>query len=122
MSGAPDRLTRINELLKREIADYLERDPYLKDGGGLVSITGVAIASNLHTAVVKVSVMGSDENRHAALSRLSARRGDIQKKIAKDVTLKFTPVLKFIMDENVERGDKVLELIREMEQDAEQDH
>ncbi len=117
--SAPDRLTRINELLKREIADYLERDAYLKDGCGLVSITGVSVASNLRTAVVRVSVLGSLEARRQAMERLHSSRADIQKRVARDVTLKFTPVLRFVLDENVELGDKVLGLIREMEKDAE---
>ena len=122
MSGAPDRLTRVNELLKREIAEYLERDAYLKDGCGLVSITGVSIASNLRTAEVRVSVLGSQEARWKAIDRLHASRVDIQKRVARDVKLKFTPVLRFTLDENVELGDKVLGMIREMEKDAEQDH
>ena len=119
---APDRLTRVNEILRREIADFLERDPYLKDGDGLVSVVGVSIACNLRTAVVKISVMGSAESKRSAMERLAARRVAIQKKISKDVTMKFTPVLKFVLDENIERGDNVLNIIRGMEHNAEQDH
>ncbi|MDD3117961.1 MAG: 30S ribosome-binding factor RbfA [Victivallales bacterium] len=122
MSGAPDRLTRVNELLKREIADYLERNPYIKDGGGLISVTGVNIGSNLRTATVKVSVLGSAEDQRSALSRLAACRSDIQKRVARDVTLKYTPVLKFVLDATIERGDNVLDIIREMEHDAEHNH
>lgn len=116
---APDRLTRVNELLKREIADYLERDSFLKDGAGLVSILGVSISCNLRTAVVSVSVLGSQEAKKAAMERLAVSRVNIQKRVARDVTLKFTPVLRFVLDENVEKGDKILGMIREMEKDAE---
>ena len=119
--GAPDRLTRVNEVLKREIADYLERDSALKDGDGLTSVTGVSVAPNLRRATVAISVMGSDDTKHAVLKYLRTNRSAIQKQVSKDVVLKYTPVLEFTLDDKTELGDKVLDIIREMEQDAGED-
>lgn len=113
-----DRLTRVNEVLKREIADLLERDYFIKDASALVSITGVRTAPNLRNAIVSVSIMGDDKARREAFELLRKHRAAIQHQLSKDVVLKYTPVLDFQIDDTIEKGDHVLELIREMEQDA----
>ena len=56
--GAVDRLTRINELLKREIAELLERNPCPGAGNMLVSVTTVHCSVDLRNATVYVSVFG----------------------------------------------------------------
>jgi len=117
--SAPDRLTRVNEMLKREIADYLERDPLLKEIAPLVSVTSVKTAPNLRNAIVSISVMGGgNKAKQEVLKHLKKHRSNIQHQMSKDVVLKYTPVLEFILDEKIEKGDRVLEIIREMEQDA----
>lgn len=121
MSSAPDRLTRVNEILKREIADYLERDPILKDGMALVSVTGVSVSPNLRKAEVRISAMGADSLKRDVIKHLRDNRSIIQKQVSKDVVLKYTPVLSFVLDDKIERGDRVLDIIRELEQDAGED-
>ncbi len=119
--SAPDRLTRVNEILKREIADYLERDPILKDGMALVSVTGVSVSSNLRNAEVRISAMGAESLKKDVIKHLRDNRSIIQKQVSKDVVLKYTPVLNFVLDDKIERGDRVLDIIRELEQDAGED-
>jgi len=116
MSAAPDRLVRVNELLKRVIADFLEKNVMLKDCGALTSVVEVTISSDLRTAQVRVSIMGTPEAKRTALALLHKVRPSIQRCIAKNIELKYTPVLHFKLDDNMEKGDRVLALIREMEE------
>lgn len=114
--SAPDRLTRVNELLKREIADLIEKEDF--GGSCLVSVTGVRSSCDLRNAHVGISVFGGgDDAKRKAIRILLKHRADIQRKIARDLTLKYTPVLKFELDSNIENGDKVLSIIEEMEKD-----
>ena len=112
--GAADRLTRINELLKREIAELLERNPCPGAGNMLVSVTTVHCSVDLRNATVYVSVFGGGEHAGAEVLRHLARfRSELQRRIARDLSFKHTPVLTFRLDDRMERGDRVLELLNE---------
>lgn len=114
------RMLRINELLKREIADLLERVDFHLDNC-LVSVSEVQTAPDLRHAKVHISVLGGDDIiQLKVLKFLRGNRGHLQKKIAHDITLKYTPVLEFTCDKRIEAGDKVLAILAEMEkEDAE---
>ena len=112
-----DRLVRVNELLKRVLADLLETLGYNEEQGKIISITRVDCASNLKTASVYVSILGAkDEEEEARIvRRLIERKSEIQSLMSKEVILKYTPVLHFVLDHSVADGDRVLDLLRHME-------
>jgi len=112
-----DRITRVNEILKREIADLLQRESFNEDGK-LISVTRVQCATTLKQADVFVSMFGvsGEAAERQVLDRLYRLRGEIQRRVAKHVILKYTPVLTFVVDRNVAEGDRVLELLRELEE------
>jgi ribosome-binding factor A len=106
------RTTRINELLKREVASLLYRE---MAGEGLdlarVTVTRAVISRDLRHARVSVSVRGTEEEARRAFRLLERHRPAIQHGIARDIALKYTPVLTFERDESIEEGDRVLHLI-----------
>ena len=114
-----DRLVRVNELLKRVLADLLETLGYNEEQGRLISITRVDCASNLKTAAVYVSILGAknEEEEARIVRRLIERKAEIQSLMSKEVILKYTPVLHFVLDHSVADGDRVLDLLRHMEDD-----
>ena len=119
--GKVDRLTRVNELLKREIADLLERGE-LCPPGMLLSVTEVNTSVDLRNASVGISVFGGDAKaREAALHELEARRSDIQHRIGRTLKFKHTPVLAFHRDDRMERGDRVLEILNAAEAASQED-
>ena len=112
-----DRLVRVNELLKRVLADLLETLGYNEEQGKIISITRVDCASNLKTAAVHVSILGAknEEEEARIVRRLIERKAEIQSLMSKEVILKYTPVLHFVLDHSVADGDRVLDLLRHME-------
>ena len=112
-----DRLVRVNELLKRVLADLLETLGYNEEQGRIISITRVDCASNLKTASVYVSILGAknEEEEARIVRRLIERKSEIQSLMSKEVILKYTPVLHFVLDHSVADGDRVLDLLRHME-------
>ena len=112
-----DRLVRVNELLKRVLADLLETLGYNEEQGKIISITRVDCASNLKTASVYVSILGAknEEEEARIVRRLIERKAEIQSLMSKEVLLKYTPVLHFVLDHSVADGDRVLDLLRHME-------
>ena len=116
MGAAPDRLTRVNELIKREISDLIYRNSVSPSASVLVSVTEVRTSVDLRNATVSVSVFGGDNiARRMVLENLNAARRDFQTAMAKSLGFKHTPVLMFRIDNRVAAGDRVLELLAEME-------
>ena len=112
-----DRIVRINELLKRVLADLMETLALNEENGCIISITRVECASNLKSAQVYVSILGAknDEAEQRVIRRLIERKSEIQSLMSKEVILKYTPVLHFVLDHSVADGDRVLDLLRHME-------
>ena len=115
-----DRIVRINELLKRVLADLMETLGFNEEQGRIISITRVDCASNLKSASVYVSILGAknEEEEVRIIRRLIERKAEIQSLMSKEVILKYTPVLQFILDHSVADGDRVLDLLRHMEDDG----
>ena len=120
-TASVDRIARVNEILKREIADLIEKNG-LNEGDVLRSITKVNCSSSLKNATVYVSMMGaSSEQEQRILKELLRLRPEIQRNVAKHVILKYTPVLHFHIDRNIEAGDRVLDIIRKLEDEENED-
>ncbi|MBP7831154.1 MAG: 30S ribosome-binding factor RbfA [Kiritimatiellae bacterium] len=110
------RMVRVNELLKREVAAALFR--VVNEAGfdlTAVTVTGVEVGSDLRTAVVRVSIRDHRGEREHMLQLLKKHRADIQEILHRHVILKYTPRLTFELDESIERGDRVLGILHQME-------
>ena len=116
MGAAPDRLTRVNELIKRELSELITRYSIAPSPSMLVSVTEVRTSVDLRNATVSVSVFGGDKiaNR-MVLENLNSSRRDFQSAMARSLGFKHTPVLNFRIDTRVAAGDRVFALLEEME-------
>jgi len=116
------RITRVNELLRREIGTTLFRVINEADCDlSAVSVTHVVAASDLHTAKVLVSIRGDSVKQRRILSILRKHRVDIQELINKNVILKYTPRLSFSLDTSLAEGDHVLDILRGLEEEPSDD-
>ena len=109
------RLLRVRELLKREIGEAIRRELSIEQSG-LVTVNDVEVAGDLRQATVFVSILGNAEQQKNGLQALHQHRLHIQDHVAKTVILKYIPRLRFIVDDSVVRGNRVLEIITELEQ------
>ena len=103
------RLSRVAELILRELGAILARDFDFE--GTLVSIRSVDITPDLRHAHVFISTLGSQGNENWILEKLQSARGALQQKLSKRVILKFTPQLHFKHDDSIARGTDVVSLI-----------
>ena len=113
---ASDRLARVNELLKREIASFLYRvvdDPDFDFAA--VTVTEVRVNSDLRKARVFLSIRGENEFQQRQLKEIRRLRKEFQEEVAKNVVLKYNPQLKFDLDASLEQGDRVLKLLSELD-------
>ena len=116
MGAAPDRLTRVNELIKRELSSLITRYSISPSASVLVSVTEVRTSVDLRNATVSVSIFGGDKiTNRMVLENLNAVRCDFQRDMARTLGFKHTPVLNFRIDKRVAAGDRVFALLEEME-------
>ncbi|MGB1129368.1 MAG: 30S ribosome-binding factor RbfA [Haloferula sp.] len=106
------RLTRVNELLKREIGSVIQRD--YEWNGALVTVNAVEVTQDLKEAKVWIGVLAG--NFSSVLEKLNNEHGAIQRKVMKRVVLKSTPVLQFRHDGSAERGVDMVNLLDEVDQ------
>ena len=107
------RISRVNTLLRTEISRVIAnqlRDPRLS---ALVSVTYVDAANNLRHAKVYVSVLGSDDEKRDSLAALKSASGYIHRAVRDNVTLKTMPFLTFYLDDSIERGAQLSDMIDE---------
>lgn len=108
------RLLRVRELLKREIGEAIRQEIPVQQAG-LVTVNDVDVAGDLKNAKVFLGLLGTTEQKKTALDLLHKNRPRIQSLVARKVVLKYTPKLKFVIDESVNRGNRVLNIIEELE-------
>ena len=111
------RLQRVRELLKREIGEVIRREFQVSEAG-LITVSDVDVAGDLHSAVVYVSILGNPDQQKRGVSLLMRHRKRIQGLVGRAVVLKYTPTLRFLMDDSIARGNRVLGIIEELEKAA----
>lgn len=111
------RLQRVSELLRREMSEIIRRD-FPIEQAGLLTINDVVVAPDLRTATAYVGFVGTPAQRKAAPDRLESRASRFQQILGSHLRLKWTPVVRFVLDDSVERGNRVLAVIEEIEHQA----
>jgi ribosome-binding factor A len=108
------RLARVNEVIKRELSEIVSREITFT-GQTLVTIHGVEISPDLRQCDVFVSVIGKPERKNRVLAELAEHRVVLQRELAKRVVLKYTPHLHFKIDDSIERGSRVLDIMQDLD-------
>jgi ribosome-binding factor A len=108
------RLQRIRELLKRKIGEAVRREFHVSETG-LITVNDVDVTGDLKSATVFVSILGTPDQQKRGLQLLTEHRVRIQGLVGRAIVLKYTPTLKFIFDDSIVRGNRVLQIIEELE-------
>jgi len=108
------RLQRVRELLKRALGEILRRELPVSEAG-LITVNDVGVSADLQSATVFVGLVGSPDQQKLATSRLQSERKRLQQLLGQAVVLKYTPQLRFVVDDSIARGNKVIEIIEEIE-------
>ena len=112
---ASNRIGRINEEIQRELAEQLRRlkDPRVSQVG-MVSVTRVDTTGDLRYAKVYISVLDK-ENGERVLKGLRSASGWLRRELGSALRLRYTPELVFQLDDSIDKGAHILELLRSVE-------
>lgn len=110
-------MERVNELLRAEISELIARN--LKDPrvSGTISVTEVETSPDLRHAKVYVSIMGSEEQRRESLAALKHAAGFFRHELGERLTLRRVPELDVRLDESIERGDRIMRLLKQIQRE-----
>ena len=110
------RTARVAQLIKQEISETLTRD-IETEGFGLLTVTDVMVTPDLRIAKVYVSHYQSGKTDEQVLAFLDEHAKEIRMAVGKSVRLKFTPELRFYIDQTLDRVERLEELIRKIHED-----
>ena len=108
-----NRPARVAEEFRQELSALLMRG--LKDPRvtGFITVTGAKMSPDLKEAVAYVSVHADGEERERTMEGLGAAAVYLQREVSRQIGLRYTPHLRFVYDESVERGDRIERLLKE---------
>ena len=108
------RTARLDSQIQQELMELIQRemkDPRL----GFATITRVETARDLSHARVWVSVLGSEEEQTRSLDALRDAAPWMRRRLGERLRVRHVPELSVRRDESIESGDRVLRLLRELE-------
>ena len=103
--------TRINGEVQKELSTLIRgeiKDPRIHP---MTSVTAVEVAPDLKTCRAYISVLASGEAKKATMDGLNSAEGYIRRLLAKNLNLRNTPEIRFILDESIEYGVNMSKLI-----------
>jgi ribosome-binding factor A len=105
------RIARINNLIRQELSELLQRqvkDPRL---GTFIAVTEVSTSPDLKFAKVFVSRISNEEEKEETMQALEAAAGFLRKSLMKNLRLRHVPDLYFYWDDSIERADRLFRLL-----------
>jgi len=112
------RTERLNHLIRHEVTDLLQREAKDPRLAVLVTVTRVSISSDLRYARIFISVMGTEEEKTAAMAALQAATGFLRRELSHRLSLRHSPELSFWYDDTMEKAGHVLQLIHDVSNES----
>jgi len=109
------RLAQVEELIRSVIADEMTRD--WDFGSAIVSVTHVVVSPDLSHARVLVSILAGEQEEQRVWKRVQSGTRRLQRRVAREVRLRRTPVLSMEWDRSIEKGTRVLQIMKELREE-----
>ena len=110
------RTDRLDSQIRQELMELLQRE--MKDPRvGFATVTRVETARDLGSARVWVSVLGTPEEQQATLKALNDAAPWLRRQLGERLTIRHVPQLVIRHDDSIEAGDRVLRILKELEQE-----
>lgn len=109
-----DRIDRVSEEVKRELAGIIRelKDPRIPE---FVSVVSVKVTKDFKFAKAYISVMGTEEQKQAAIQGLNSAGGFIRREIGHQLQLRYTPEFSFVLDNSIEYGAHISKVLSDIE-------
>ena len=113
-AGPSQRQLRVGELIRRTLSDVLMRgdvhDPELNAMS--ITVGEVRATPDLKLATVYVMPLGGG-GREEAIAALARNKSELRRAVTKELTLKYAPDLRFVIDETFDQMDSTRRLFED---------
>ena len=111
-----NRGNRVDEEVKKQVSSIIMND--IKDPNltGLISVTRAKVTPDLKYAKIWVSILNA-KNTEETLDGLKKSAGYIRSELAKRINLRYTPELSFVIDDSLEYGAKIENILKDIIKD-----
>ena len=117
--------TRVNGEVQKVLSEVIRgeiKDPRIHP---MTSVVQVSVAPDLKTCKAYISVLGDEEAQKNTLAGLRSAVGYIRRQLARELNLRNTPEITFILDQSIEYGvsmsKKIADVMKDVRQDEEKD-
>ncbi|KAI4299928.1 hypothetical protein L6164_033348 [Bauhinia variegata] len=120
----PRRVKMVAKQIRRELSEMLLNDTVLQYAvlpeaalgadrylSSLTTISDVEVSADLQVVKVYVSVFGDERGKEVALAGLKSKAKYIRSQLGKRMKLRLTPEIRFLEDESLERGSRVIAIL-----------
>ena len=110
------RTDRISEEIKKELSSIIRelKDPRIPM---MTSVVSVSVTNDLRYAKAHISIMGTEEEKKAAIKGLNSAAGFIRREIGSRIKLRCVPEFTFTEDNSIEYGAHINELLNRLNND-----
>jgi ribosome-binding factor A len=109
----PRRVQKVAEAIREIVSMAILaelKDPRIQD----VTVTYVEVSADLRYAKVHISVMGEPTRQNLTLRGLQSAAGFLQAKLARELGLRYTPKLTFLLDQGVKHSIEIAKILKEV--------
>lgn len=109
------RADRIRKAITREFSDIIRheiQEPALVNQ--VISVTDVDVSGDLRHAKIFISVLGDEAKQEEVMGILQENLPRIRQAIGQRIRLRYTPELQLALDNSLERGSRVTQLLNQI--------
>ena len=117
--------TRVNTEVQRELSNIIRagiKDPRVAPW---TSVVAVSVAPDLKTCKAYISVLGDEKDQEDTVKGLKSAEGYIRRELARNLNMRNTPEITFVLDQSSEYGvnmsKKISDVTRDLNMDGEED-
>lgn len=107
------RTARVASMIREVVSTAILfelRDPRIKN----VTVLGADVSPDLRYAAVRISVMGDEKTAALTMHGLNSAKGYLQSKVAEYIKSRYTPELRFVLDDTVLKSVQTSAILREV--------
>ena len=110
------KVERLRQIILKDVSQIIQND--LKNTKrGFVTITDVKLTNDLSLATIYVNFLGSEDREQSGLETLKKSKGFIRSELAKKLSIRKVPELKFVIDKSLAQGNRIEELLRKINEE-----
>ncbi len=110
--------TRVNGEVMRELSNIIRgeiKDPRMNP---MTSVVAVEVAPDLKSCKAYISVLGDEQSQKDTLSALKNAEGFVRSRLARNINLRNTPQITFILDQSIAYGVHMSKLIDDVNKEG----